>query len=89
MKKDTKYKCVADYQDSDFHLGETKTIQEWRDIFVGYAEDEELLEIITPLKKLPNKEIMDCIAEIWQIEFELCTNNISCESKIFMGGENR
>ena len=70
ITKNTLFKCVDDLQGGAFQLGKTCSIEAWRARFLQYAFDEELEEIIEPLKKLSDDKIMDFIAEVWQLTFK-------------------
>lgn len=70
ITKNTLFKCVDDLQGGAFQLGKTCSVEAWRARFLQYAFDEELEEIIEPLKKLSDDKIMDFIAEVWQLTFK-------------------
>lgn len=70
ITKNTLFKCVDDLQGGRFQVGKTCSVEAWRARFLQYAFDEELEEIIEPLKKLSDDKIMDFIAEVWQLTFK-------------------
>lgn len=61
------YICVDDYEGGSFHVGDTKTAEEWKEWALSMNEIEES-ENYETFKKLPPKEAMNYVADMWQIE---------------------
>lgn len=65
-----KYKCVEDYQNTDWCIGEINTIEEWRQMAVGWADSDGYDDIVSILLTMPEKSVMDFISDFWSIGFE-------------------
>lgn len=69
------YKCVKDSQQAGFCVGIKKTIEGWRNHAI-YLEKEKPYDVyektVMQLEDLPQDEVMDYIADFFQIEFEEC-----------------
>lgn len=72
MKEQKKYKVIRDCQGGEFGMGRNYTIEQWREQAIEWADSDENDGLIRELKKLPKKEIIDTISEIWQLEFAEC-----------------
>lgn len=67
------YKCVKDLQHSGFCVGIKKTIEGWRNHARYLVEEESLKDyekLVKEIEDLPQDEVMDYIADFFQIEFE-------------------
>ena len=64
------YKVVSDLQGGDFGMGRIYTIEQWRLQAIEWADMDEHDGIVEELKNLPLDEVIDYIAEFWQLEFE-------------------
>lgn len=73
MKK-TKFICIKDLQGGDFAVGASATIEEWRKIALDWADNDNNNELYETIKKLPTKQVIEFIKEIWQIII-IPTNN--------------
>lgn len=65
-----KYICVKDYQYSDWCIGLSQTIEEWRESAIGWAMSDDMDEAVELLKKMPKEEVIEYICDIWQIDIE-------------------
>jgi len=61
------YICVHDYQDTCFHIGDTKTAEEWKEWALSMNDMDEC-ENREEFAKLSAKEAIDYIQDMWQIE---------------------
>lgn len=64
-----KYRVINDLQGADFGMGRDYTLEEWREQAIEWADMDENDGLIKLLKNTPRKELLDTIAEFWQIEF--------------------
>lgn len=62
-----KYICVHDYQDTYFHIGDTKTAEEWKEWALSMNDMDEC-ENREEFEKLSAEEAIDYIQDMWQIE---------------------
>lgn len=65
-----RYRVSADLQGGDFGMGRIYTIEQWRLQAIDWADMDEHDGLIETLKALPKDEVLDEIAEFWQLEFE-------------------
>ncbi len=65
--KEQLYKCVADFEDGNWCVGTTQTIEEWRTNALMWADSDGFDGVIKTLKKLNGKELIDFIQDFWQI----------------------
>ena len=64
------YKVVADLQGGNFGMYRIQTIEDWREQAIEWADMDEHDGIVEELKNLPLDEVIDYIAEFWQLEFK-------------------
>lgn len=69
------YKCTADLQGGDFCVDETDTINGWRSTAIMFAWNDGLEEIVKELNSIADEDVMDLIAEVWQLQFEEVTED--------------
>ena len=69
MNKETYY-VAEDYQFTDFGMQRNYTLQEWREQAIDWADMDEHDGLIETLNTIKDEELLDFIAEIWQIRFE-------------------
>lgn len=67
VEKGKEYICVADYQNTDFHIGDTKTADEWKEWALSMNDMDEC-ENREEFSRLPAKDAVDYVADMWQIE---------------------
>lgn len=65
-----RYRVVNDLQGGEFGMGRDFTIEEWREQAIEWADSDENDDLIDYLYCLKPEKVIDCIAEIWQLEFE-------------------
>lgn len=65
-----RYRVSADLQGGDFGMGRIYTVEQWREQAIDWADMDEHDGLIETLKALPKDEVLDEIAEFWQLEFE-------------------
>ena len=65
-----KYKCVKDLQNTEWCIDEINTIEEWRELAIGWSESDGFNETAEYIYTIPRTEIMDFISDNWQIVFE-------------------
>lgn len=63
----TLFICVDDYQDTYFHIGDTMTAEGWKEWALSMNDMDEC-ENREEFAKLPPKEAIQYIADMWQIE---------------------
>ena len=68
MKK--MYKVVRDLQGGEFGMYRIQTIEDWREQAIEWADMDEHDGVVEELKNLPLDEVIDYIAEFWQLEFK-------------------
>lgn len=61
------YICVDDYQNTGFHIGDTQTAEDWKEWALSMNDMDEC-ENREEFAKLPPKEAIQYIADMWQIE---------------------
>ena len=64
------YKVVRDLQGGEFGMYRIQTIEDWREQAIEWADMDEHDGIVEELKSLPQDEVIDYIAEFWQLEFK-------------------
>jgi len=65
-----KYVCTRDLQGGNFAVGSILTAQDWQERALGWCDTDGSKELADYLEKLTKeKEIMDFIAETWELEF--------------------
>ena len=64
------YKVVRDLQGGEFGMYRIQTIEDWREQAIEWADMDEHDGIVEELKRLPLDEVIDYIAEFWQLEFK-------------------
>lgn len=71
------YICIDDYQNGDFHIGDTKTAEEWREWAMQMNDYDEFDdEMKQAIKSRQGDDLVQLIADIWQIEIvEFDKNN--------------
>lgn len=69
-----KYKVINDLQGGTFGFDRIYTIEEWREQAIEWADMDENDDLIDYLYCLKPEKVIDCIAEIWQLEFEGVNN---------------
>ena len=74
-----KFICIRDFQNGDFAVGSVMTIEGWRDRALSWADSDGNIELYRALKKLPKKEVIEFIADIWQIEI-ISINDLDIEN---------
>ena len=65
-----KYKCVKDLQNTEWCVDEINTIEEWRELAIGWSESDGFNETAEYIYTIPRTEVMDFISDNWQIVFE-------------------
>lgn len=65
-----KYECIKDLQGVGWFVNSIFTLEEWRELAKEWANNDGLDEVEKTLEELPQNEIMDFIADIWQLEFK-------------------
>lgn len=65
-----KYECIKDLQGVGWFVNSIFTLGEWRELAKEWANNDGLDEVEKTLEGLPENEIMDFIADIWQLEFK-------------------
>lgn len=78
-----RYRVSADLQGGDFGMGRTYTIEQWREQAIDWADMDEHDGLIETLKALPKDEVLDEIAEFWQLEFEEVYTDLDVYSYIY------
>ena len=69
------YKVINDLQGGDFAMfnyngtERIQTVEGWRKNAMDWADADDS-DLYGTIKKLPKNEVMDFIAETWQLEFE-------------------
>lgn len=69
IKNNKLFRVVKDLQGGDFAMGSDLTIEQWREQAIEWAGTDGHYGLVEELKKLPQNEVLDEIAEFWQIEF--------------------
>ena len=64
-----KYECIKDLQGASWFVNSIFTLEEWRELAKEWANNDGLDEVEKTLEELPENEIMEFIADIWQLEF--------------------
>ena len=64
-----KYECIKDLQGADWFVNSVFTLEEWRELAKEWANNDGLDGVEKTLEELPENEVMDFIADIWQLEF--------------------
>lgn len=72
MKKQKLYKCVEDFQNTGWCIGEVGTVNEWRQKAIEWADSDELYGVLKELKKMAQSKVLDFISDFWEIRFEEC-----------------
>lgn len=62
------YKCTKDLISKDFAVGVVAGIEEWRQIAINWAENDENFELTKTLKKLRKNEVINFVQDFWQIK---------------------
>ena len=62
--------CVDDYEGTGFHLGDTKTPEEWQEWALGMpdiddGEDRDKFATMPPL------QAMEYVADMWQMRWQM------------------
>ena len=70
MTMNKMYKVVRDLQGGEFGMYRIQTIEDWREQAIEWADMDEHDGIVEELKRLPLDEVIDYIAEFWQLEFK-------------------
>lgn len=65
-----KYECIKDLQGAGWFVDRVQTVEEWRELAKEWANMDDLEEVENTLEKLPQNEVMEFIADIWQLEFK-------------------
>jgi hypothetical protein len=64
-----KFICVADYQQTGFHIGDTMTAQEWKEWAMRMNDFDDFdPEYQEKFSNLNPEEAVEHIASIWEIE---------------------
>ena len=67
---DTLYIGVDDRQGGSWAVGEVGTIQDWRELAQSWADSDDMEETIENLAEMPDEDVIDYIADVWDIEIE-------------------
>ena len=88
------YKNIEDFQKVNWYLNHVANIEEWRELALSWADSDEFNGVAKTLKTLPENEVIDYIADFWQLDIvpvkcwhENCNNNAAyeletCDGKI-------
>lgn len=68
MKNEKKYLCIKDLQGGDFAVGCLESSEGWRKIALNWCGSDDNDELYRTVEELQEKEIINFIMEIWQIE---------------------
>ena len=68
MENEKKYICVKDLQGGDFAVGRIATAEEWREIALSWAWNDDNEDLLKTLKKLKKENVVAFVYDIWQIE---------------------
>lgn len=74
-----KFICINDLQGGEFAVGCAMTIEEWRERAMFWADSDGNEELYKSVKKLPKKDVIDFIQDIWDLEI-ISVNNLDIES---------
>ena len=67
---DTLYIGVYDRQGGSWAVGNVDTIEGWRELAQSWADSDDMEETIENLAEMPDEDVIDYIADIWDIEIE-------------------
>lgn len=74
-----KFICINDLQGGEFAVGCVMTIEEWRERAMFWADSDSNEELFRSVKKLPKKEVVDFIQDIWDLKI-ISVNDLDIES---------
>ena len=71
-----KYICTRDLQGGSFSVGRIQTAEEWKQTAMEWCWQDDAEELMEELEKITEeKEIIDFIREIWELEINLIGEN--------------
>ena len=62
------YKNIEDLQGTSWCLNHVANVKDWRELAIGWAESDEFDGAVETLKVLPEDEVIDYIADFWQLD---------------------
>lgn len=69
LRKSKRYKVVCDNQGGDFGKGRNYTLDQWRKQAMKWCYADENFGIMKEIYEIEDEDLLDDIAEIWDIEF--------------------
>lgn len=73
MEKELRYFVSKDLQGGDFGMHRLYTIEEWREQAKEWADLEDMGAVYDHLCELPKEDVIDFIADFWELEFRETT----------------
>ena len=73
MEKELRYFVSKDLQGGDFGMYRLFTIEEWREQAKEWADLDDSGAVYDHLCELPKEDVMDFIADFWELEFRETT----------------
>lgn len=66
------YVNIDDYQGTDFAIGRTGTIEQWREQALEWADSNDNEELYEFMEKVDHEKVIESINDIWQINIIKC-----------------
>ena len=64
-----RYRVIEDLQGDEFGMYRDFTVEQWREQAIEWATMDDNDDVVDRLNKLPSEQVLDYIADFWQIVF--------------------